>query len=74
LRVRLNSYAVAVVVVVTLLVILGASNTAHVKVSWLVGSSRVSLVWLVLAGALLGWLLGLLTSARVHRRTRAPRP
>jgi len=51
-----------------------ASNTAHVKVSWLFGSSHVSLVWLVLAAAILGWLLGLVTNAALpppHSRTRA---
>ena len=35
--------------------------------------SRVSLVWLVLAAAILGWGLGLIASARFHWRTRAPR-
>lgn len=73
LRGRLHGYAVAVVALVAVLIALAASNTAHVKVSWLVGSSRVSLVWLVLAAAILGWLLGLMASARLHWRTRAPR-
>ena len=54
-------------------VALAAANTAHVKVSWLFGNSHVSLVWLVLAAAVLGWLLGLVTNAALHRRTRAPR-
>jgi hypothetical protein len=34
--------------------------------------SRVSLIWMVLATAVAGWLLGLLTAAALHRRTRAP--
>ncbi|MGA2926876.1 MAG: LapA family protein [Solirubrobacteraceae bacterium] len=74
LRGRLHGYAVAAVALVAVLIALAASNTAHVKVSWLVGSSHVSLVWLVLAAAILGWLLGLMTSARLRWRTRAPRP
>jgi peptidoglycan biosynthesis protein MviN/MurJ (putative lipid II flippase) len=37
------------------------------------GSFHVSLVWLVLAGAIAGWLLGLLSSARFHGLTRPPR-
>jgi uncharacterized membrane protein YciS (DUF1049 family) len=73
LRGRLRGYAVASVAVVALLIALAASNTAHVKINWLIGSSRVSLVWLLLATALLGWALGLLISARLRWRTRAPR-
>ena len=55
------------------MIALGATNTAKTNVSWIVGSSHVALVWMVLATAVLGWLLGLLTAAALHRRTRAPR-
>ena len=74
LRGRLHGYAIAAVALVAVLIALGAANTARVKVNWLIGSSRVSLVWLVLAAALLGWALGSILSARLHWRTRAPRP
>jgi uncharacterized integral membrane protein len=73
LRGRLHGYAIGAVALVAVLIALAASNTAKVKVNWLIGSSRVSLVWLVLAAALLGWALGLIASARFHWRTRAPR-
>jgi uncharacterized integral membrane protein len=73
LRGRLHGYAIAAVVLVAVLIALAASNTGRVKVDWLIGSSRVSLVWLVLAAAILGWALGLMASARFHWRTRAPR-
>ena len=73
LRGRLNAYAIGAVAFVAVLIALAASNTAHVKVNWLVASSRVSLVWLVLAAAILGWALGTMVSARLHWRTRAPR-
>jgi uncharacterized integral membrane protein len=73
LRARLHGYAIAAVALVAVLIALAASNTARVKVDWLIGSSRVSLVWLVLIAALVGWGLGLITSARFHWRTRAPR-
>ncbi len=73
LRGRLHGYAIGVVALVAVLIALAASNTTQVKVNWLIGSSRVSLVWLVLAAAVLGWGLGLLASARFHWRTRAPR-
>jgi uncharacterized integral membrane protein len=73
LRGRLHGYGIGAVALVAVLIALAASNTAGVKVNWLIGSSRVSLVWLVLAAALLGWALGLIASARFHWRTRAPR-
>ena len=73
LRGRLHGFAIGAVALVAVLIVLAASNTAQVKVNWLVGSSRVSLVWLVLAAAILGWGLGLIASARFHWRTRAPR-
>ena len=73
LRGRLHGYAIGAVVLVALLIALAASNTGRVNVNWLIGSSRVSLVWLVLAAAILGWGFGLVASARFHWRTRAPR-
>lgn len=73
LRGRLHGYAIAAVALVAVLIALAASNTAQVKVNWLIGSSHVSLVWLVLVTAIAGWLLGLMVSARFNWRTRAPR-
>lgn len=73
-RARLHGYAIAAVALVAYLIALAVSNTAHVKVGWVFGSSHVSLVWLVLFTAILGWLLGLATSSRFRWRTRAPRP
>ena len=73
LRTRLHGYAIVAVVVVAFLIALAASNTAQVKVSWVFGTSHVSLVWLVLCAALLGWLLGIVITAAFHWRTRAPR-
>ena len=70
---RLHGYAIAIVALGAFLIVLAASNTAHVKVNWVFGSSHVSLVWLVLFAAILGWLLGLATSARFHWSTRTPR-
>lgn len=72
LRGRLHGYAIATVALIAVLIALAASNTARVKVNWLVGSSHVSLVWLVLVTAIVAWLLGLLASARFNWRTRAP--
>jgi uncharacterized integral membrane protein len=72
-RSRLHGYAILAVALIAFLIALAASNTARVKVSWVFGSSRVSLVWLVLFAAILGWLFGLVATAAFHWRTRAPR-
>lgn len=72
-RLRLHGYAILTVALVAFLIALAASNTAQVKVNWLFGSSQVSLVWLVLFAAILGWLVGLVATAAFHWRTRAPR-
>jgi uncharacterized integral membrane protein len=72
-RSRLHGYAIVAVALVAYLIALAASNTAHVNVNWVLGSSRVPLVWLVLIAAILGWLLGLAATAAFHWRTRAPR-
>lgn len=69
----LHAYAVGVVVLVGALIALAASNTADVKVNWLIGSSHVSLVWLVLLTAVIAWVLGLLASVRFQWLTRARR-
>jgi uncharacterized integral membrane protein len=70
---RLQGYAFVSVALVALLIALAATNTARVHVDWLLGSSRVSLVWLVLAAAIIGWVLGVITSVRFQWLTRAPR-
>jgi uncharacterized integral membrane protein len=72
-RTRLHGYAIVAVALVAYLIALAVSNTAHVKVSWVFAHSHISLVWLVLFTAILGWLLGLATSARFKWSTRAPR-
>lgn len=72
-RGRLHGYAIVTVALVAYVIALAASNTAHVRVNWVFGSSHVSLVWLVLFAAILGWLLGLAATAAFHWRTRAPR-
>jgi uncharacterized integral membrane protein len=72
-RSRLHGYAILTVALGAFVIALAASNTAQVKVDWVFGSSKVSLVWLVLFAAILGWLLGLVATAAFHWRTRAPR-
>ena len=63
------AYVVLAVVVLVVVAALILANTRTVEVSWVFGSTRQALVWIVLAAAVLGWVLGLLTSAIVrHRR------
>jgi uncharacterized integral membrane protein len=70
---RLQGYAIAIVALVAVLIALAATNTARVHVDWLFGSSRISLVWLVLAAAIIGWILGALSSVRFQWLARRPR-
>lgn len=72
-RARLYTWAVFLVAFLVVLIALILSNTRHVKVSWVVGSTKASLVWIMLAAAVLGWLAGIATSVLFRRRTRAPR-
>lgn len=72
-RTRLYIYAGLAVGLLVALIALVMANTGHVDVSWVVGSSSVSLVWLVIFSAILGLLLGMVLGALFHWRTRAPR-
>lgn len=72
-RGRLYAYTVFTVAVVVCIVVLAATNTGRVRLHWIVGSGTASLVWIVVSAAVLGWLLGLVTSSVLHWRTRAPR-
>jgi uncharacterized integral membrane protein len=62
---------VALIVVVVALVL---ANTRQVKLGWVVGTGHASLVWIILAAAVLGWLLGIATSVVFRLRTRRRRP
>jgi uncharacterized integral membrane protein len=66
-------YAFFTVALLVCLVALAVANAHQVEFSWVVGSSMVSLVWIVIFTAILGWLLGIVTSAVFRWRTRARR-
>jgi uncharacterized integral membrane protein len=72
-RAGLYLYAFFTVALLVCLVALGVANTDQVEFSWVVGSSTVSLVWIVIFSAILGWLLGIVTSLVFRWRTRARR-
>jgi uncharacterized integral membrane protein len=69
-RTKLYAWAIGLVVGLIVLVALVVENTRQVKIDWVIGSTHASLVWIVLAAALLGWLLGIATSVIFRRRTR----
>ena len=72
-RSGLYLYAFFTVALLVCLVALAVANSHQVKFSWVVGSSTVSLVWIVIVTAILGWLLGTVTSVGFRWRTRARR-
>jgi uncharacterized integral membrane protein len=72
-RSGLYLYAFLTVAPLVCLVALAVANSRRVEFSWVVGSSTVSLVWIVIFSAILGWLLGIVTSAVFRWRTRARR-
>ena len=56
-RTGLYTWAFALVALLVVLIALVIANTRQVKLSWVVGTSHASLVWIILASAVLGWLL-----------------
>jgi uncharacterized integral membrane protein len=75
-RTWLYTWAGALVALLVILIALAVANTRTVEVSWVLGSTRQSLVWIILFTAILGWLLGIVTSVifqfRTRRRNSAP--
>ena len=72
-RTRLYTLAFSVVALLVVLIALVVANTRPVKLSWVAGSGHASLVWIILASAVLGWLLGIVTSVVFRLRTRRRR-
>jgi uncharacterized integral membrane protein len=69
-RTWLYTWAGALAALLVILIALVVANTRSVKVSWVLGSTRQSLVWIILVTAVLGWLLGIATSVIFRFRTR----
>jgi uncharacterized integral membrane protein len=72
-RTGLYAWAFSLVALIVVLIALVVANTPQVKLSWVVGSGHASLVWIILGAAVLGWLLGMLTSVVFRTRTRRRR-
>ena len=72
-RAGLYAWVGTFVVLLVVLVVLISRNTRRVKLDWVFGSTtRASLVWIILAAAVLGWLLGITTAVVLRHRTRRP--
>jgi uncharacterized integral membrane protein len=71
-RARLYAGAVVFIALFAVLIGLSAANTDKVKLDWVIGSARASLVWIILAAAVIGWLLGITTAVFFRYRTRRP--
>ncbi len=67
---RLYTRVVLLVAAGVILIALLAANTRQVRLSWVVGDTTASLVWIMLVSALLGWVLGNATSFLVRRSLR----
>lgn len=59
-----------IVLLLAVLIALVAANTRSVELDWVVGTGHASLVWIIFAVAVIGWLLGIATGAMFRRRTR----
>ena len=69
-RAGLYTWAFGLVALLVVLIALVVANTRQVKLSWVFGSGHASLVWIILAAAVIGWLLGMITSVVFGLRTR----
>jgi uncharacterized integral membrane protein len=72
-RAGLYAWAFVVIALLVVVIALAVANTRQVKLSWVVGTSHASLVWIILTAAILGWLLGIATGIVFRLRTRRRR-
>lgn len=61
---------VLVALVVVLIALVVANTPGTVELSWVFGSGQVSIVWIIVLSAILGWLVGLVTGALIRHSTR----
>jgi uncharacterized integral membrane protein len=72
-RAGLYTWALLLVALLVVVVALTIANTRQVKLSWVFGTGHASLVWIILAAAVLGWLAGIVTGIVFRLRTRRRR-
>ena len=66
-------WAFVLVALLIIVIALVAANTREVQVSWVAGTGHASLVWIIVAATVIGWLLGIVTAIVFRYRTRPPR-
>jgi uncharacterized integral membrane protein len=71
-RARIYAWAILGSALVGVLIAWVAANGEQVEVNWLIGSTEAALAVVIFVAALIGWLLGIATSAAIRRRTRRP--
>lgn len=69
-RARLYFFTFLAVAMLVILIALILDNNRSVPISWVFGKTTSSLIWVIVATALVGWLLGIATSFLLRRRTR----
>jgi uncharacterized integral membrane protein len=69
-RASLYTWMFVLAALVIMLVALAVKNTRPVELSWVFGTSEVSLVWLIIFSAVLGWLAGIVTGTVIRHSTR----
>jgi len=62
--------AAVVVALLGVLIALIAANTRQVQLDWVIGTTQMSLVWIVFFSAVMGGVVGVVGSALLRRRTR----
>jgi uncharacterized integral membrane protein len=72
-RARLYTWAIVAVVLLGVLIAWVVANRETIEVDWLVGTTDAALALVIFVAAALGWILGIVTSAAIRRRTRRPR-
>jgi uncharacterized integral membrane protein len=73
---RTGLYAALLIAIAAIvyLVLLVARNTRQVKLDYVFDTTEARLIWLIIISAITGWVLGIVTSFLIRRRTRWRRP
>ena len=73
-RGRLYLSLVLALAALVFLILLIARNSDVVNFDYVFGDAHTRLVWLIVISAITGWVLGIVTSFLIRRRTRLRRP
>jgi uncharacterized integral membrane protein len=73
-RALLYVCALLVIVLLVAVIVLSAANAEAVTLDGVVGSTSVSLVWIVVGATVTGWVIGIATAVLFRFRTRNRTP